>query len=154
MHKFEVRKTACFPAQHARFHFVHRIPSGRRPESADVFPTCLPIDLCCSAHMEGRIRFYLSLAIENVDDDAPAHSQLRIFLEAGKKFLKIIGLKRKIAIEFDDEIPLRQRCRLVSIVECLNHSASRFTKAAVYAVDWANPRIMLRGLVENLSGLV
>src|ERR1700687_4254118 len=104
--------------------------------------------------MKRGTRFEFLHAVFNVADGASANSQPRLLFKILKAFFEVIGLKGQVSIQLDEEIPIVELKRFVSLVKRLDHSAPCFSESPVRAVNNPNPRILLSVFIEDVPGFI
>src|SRR6267142_1373421 len=131
--------------QHVGFDFVHSVPSGSRPKSADRLPAGSAIDFRGPTNVELGTELDPFCAMFDVANDTAADAKVRITLKVIEALLEIIWLEGQIAIQFDNKLPVIGAYSVITIVECFDHAATGLAKAAIKAVHGTDPR-MLRGI--------
>jgi hypothetical protein len=101
----QMRKGSRGPAETVRLYFIHTVPTGSRYESANAIPTGLSVDFSCASDMEAWCLFKCLFPLGEVTDHSTTNTQLAIMVEFLKTLLKIIGVKCKVAVKFDNELP-------------------------------------------------
>ena len=109
MDDMKVGKALGRPAQHACFHFVHRVPAGCRPESPDCIPASTLINLRRAPDVKRRAMFDRLQSVNHVADNSPTDAKPGFSFEIRKTFLEIIGLERQVAIQLDQDSEVDDR---------------------------------------------
>src|ERR1035437_4830968 len=104
----QVRKGAGLPTEHVRFHFIERVPAGGTDEATDGVPGGSAVNLCRAADMKRRVtgRVFDRGAVDPAVNGAASDAESRVEGKFGEADLKITLGEGKIAVEFDEEIPL------------------------------------------------
>ncbi len=123
MYKVQIAKASGSPPKHVRLYLIYRIPSRRRPKAAYSLPAGSPVNLRGPADMERRVLLEAFRAVFlQIADDAAADAEPRISLKHFETRLKIPGLKCKISIQLNNEIPVRTGDRAQTVVESFDYS--------------------------------
>ena len=78
-----------------------------------------------------RSLLHFQLAIDVVTDKPPTDTENRLLLEVFKASLEIVGRKREVPVELDNEFSIRRAQDFVAVVEGVNDTSTGFTKAPV-----------------------
>src|SRR5271165_865809 len=154
MDDMKLLKTPGRPAQHAGLYLIHRIPAGRGPESANIVPTLPSVYFCCPPYVKRWALLEFFHTIFKVTDYASTDSQARLIRKYLEAALEIIRLKRQVSIQFDQKIPVLALERSISLIECLDDSATCLSKSAVRPVNDSNPGILLCIFVDDAPSFV
>jgi hypothetical protein len=71
-----------------------------------------------------------------------------------KALFKVVWLKRKVSVQFDEEIPISGCQGGETIIEGFDNAAPGLSEPTVPSVQWMDPGMAARVVIENRTRVV